>query len=104
MQVFDRVGVELGRVGQVHRGDPLAVADDGRRIGQGDLAFPGWFVRRLPGMSPQSAARLTRSGYFSIVPTRQSGARWYAALTDVARVNDDNTVELAMCLDDIDEA
>jgi hypothetical protein len=32
-------------------------------------------------------------------------ARWYAALTDVARINDDdNTVDLAVCLDDIDDA
>lgn len=93
MLVFDREGAVLGRIDQVRPPDPLAVADDGRRIGEpGDLAallLPGYYLRRLPLLPPQVAADLVRSGYMRTY-RRGDGQRFrYPALSDVDSVVDD---------------
>jgi hypothetical protein len=90
MLVFDRAGVVLGRIDQVRPPDPLAVADDGRRVGEpGDLAallLPGHYLRQLPLLHPQVAADLVRNGYIRTY-RRGDGQRFrYAALSDVDSV------------------
>ncbi|MEV4620727.1 hypothetical protein AB0J74_18700 [Asanoa sp. NPDC049573] len=102
--MVDRLGVAVGRIRRLHRPDPLAVADDGRRIGQASdivAMLPGWSVHTLPEVSPAAAARLVREGYLEIVvrgrgPVRQR----YAALTDITEVEDE-VVRLAFCVDEL---
>ncbi|GIF76069.1 hypothetical protein [Asanoa siamensis] len=105
--VVDRTGTRIGRVREMHSPDPLAVSDDGRRIGDiGDIEamLPGWTRHALPGVPGTAAARLVREGYLRIArggppPTRLC----YAALTDVADVHEE-TVELSVVLDDLPTA
>ncbi|GAA1852211.1 hypothetical protein [Asanoa iriomotensis] len=96
LTVVDRSGAKIGRVRDLHRPDPLAVADDGRRIGDmGDVEsmIPGWTRHSLPGVPGAMAARLVREGYVRIVLTGPPPRRTcYAALTDVADVDDDSVI------------
>ncbi|MEV0717808.1 hypothetical protein [Asanoa sp. NPDC050611] len=105
LTVVDRTGVKIGRIRDLHRPDPLAVSDDGRRIGEAgnDIAsmIPGWSVHTLPGLASPAAARMVREGYLQIVlhgpPPRRV---CYAALTEVLEVDDD-AVRLAVSIDDL---
>lgn len=102
--VVDRAGEAVGRVRDVRGPDPLAVADDGRRIGEvGDIEamLPGWSRHALPGLPPPAAARLVREGYVQIVCPGPRPARLrYAALTEVADVREE-TVYLIVATEDL---
>lgn len=102
--VVDCVGATVGRIRRLHRPDPLAIADDGRRIGQaGDIAamLPGWSLHTLPGLPGATAARLVREGYLQIVASGPGPAQHrYAALADIA-ATDDETVHLAVRIDEL---
>ena len=104
LPVVDRTGATVGRIRRLHRPDPLAVADDGRRIGQAsDIAamLPGWSRHSLPWLPGPTAARLVRDGYLVIDCGGPSPVELrYAALTDVAAVDDD-AVHLAVGADDL---
>ena len=104
LTVVDRSGAKIGRIRDLHKPDPLAVSDDGRRIGEaGDIAamIPGWSVHTLPGLAGPAAARMVREGYLQIVlhgpPPRRV---CYAALTEVLEIDDD-AVRLAVTIDDL---
>lgn len=103
MPVVDSFGATIGRIRHLHHPDPLAIADDGRRIGQaGDIAamLPGWCVHTLPRLPGATAARLIREGYLKIVGGLPPARVRYAALTDVASY-DDQSVQLAVGTDDL---
>jgi hypothetical protein len=89
--VFDRNGQPLGRIDEVRRADPMAIADDGRRIGDlGDLValLPGRYVRQIPLLPPVVAARLIRDGYVRIC--HHDGRHYqYARLPEVEEILDD---------------
>jgi hypothetical protein len=91
LMVFDRSGQLLGRIDEVRRADPMAIADDGRRIGDlGDLValLPGRYVRQLPLLPPVVAARLIRDGYVRIF--HHDGRHFhYAGLPEVDEILDD---------------
>jgi len=90
--VYDRTGTAVGRIDQIRRADPLAMGDDGRMLGDaGDLAavLPGWYVRKLPHLPAQIASDLVHSGYIRIPGGRVGPNVRYAALTDIADVDED---------------
>jgi hypothetical protein len=90
--VYDRAGTVVGRIDQVRRADPMAMGDDGRRLGEaGDLAtvLPGWYSRRLPHLPRGTAATLVNNGYLRIRGGRLTPTVRYAALTDIADVDED---------------
>jgi hypothetical protein len=102
--VIDRTGATVGRIRRVHRADPLAVADDGRRIGQaGDFAamLPGWSAHSLPWLPGATAARLVRDGYCVIGCGGPAPRQLrYAALTEIAAIGDE-TARLTVDADDL---
>jgi hypothetical protein len=101
MPVFDRSGVDVGRVLSIHRGDPLAVSDDGRRISDSDdfsTMIPGWSVGRGPRVPAAAAAGLVRVGYLKIVSGRSPRRTRYAALTDIGEVDADE-IRLQVAVD-----
>jgi hypothetical protein len=92
LQVFDRSGVNIGRIDRISRADPLAVADDGRRIAEQDdlvALLPGRHPRQLPLLPPAVATRLTRDGYVRISLRGDTRHYRYAALTDVDLILDE---------------
>ena len=104
MPVLDRAGEPAGRVRRVRHPDPLAVSDDGRRIGEATdlVALMGWSTRRDPRLPRESAARLIRAGYVEITDRSPTPRSRYAALTDIASVDDE--VHLALSLADLPRA
>jgi hypothetical protein len=102
--VVDCAGQAVGRARDVHAPDPLAVADDGRRIGEaGDIEamLPGWSRHALPGLPGPAAARLVREGYVRIVcPGPRPAGHCYAALTDIADVYEE-TIYLSVAFEDL---
>jgi hypothetical protein len=90
--VYDRTGTPVGRIDQIHRAEPLAMGDDGRVLGEvGDLAtvLPGWYVRKLPHLPARVASDLVHTGYIRIPGGRIGPSVRYAALTDIADVDED---------------
>jgi hypothetical protein len=102
MPVLDRTGQHVGRVCRVRQADPLVVSDDGRRIGQPTdlVALVGWSARQHPRLPRESAATLVRAGYVEIADRPPSRRSRYAALTDIASVDDDE-VHLAVAAADL---
>jgi hypothetical protein len=99
--VVDCFGMKVGRIRHIHRPDALAVADDGRRVGQpGDIAamLPGWSVRILPALPGPTAARLVREGYLEVAGGPPPTQLRYVAWTDVVLVHEES-VHLAIGID-----
>ena len=101
MVVFDRHGTQVGRVWHIHPGDPLAVSNDGRRIGAPDdfgSVIPGWSVATEPRVPPLTAAMLLRTGYLELVGGSAPRITRYVPLSEVAEVDEDQ-IHLAVGVD-----
>lgn len=89
MPVLDSDGEQVGTVAELKMGDPEAVTPEGQRMPggtTGTLTDPG--DEDEPGVHPQFAAQLLRTGYIKINAKGWFARDLYAGAEQIDRVDD----------------